>query len=399
MNEIFKNTKKASRLARYDSRVLEFLAQITLDEREFLLFENKKDLEKLDKRDPLFDRLLLTEDRIKTIAHEIRLVNQLKSPLGLVLEERTLPNGLLLKKVSVPLGVVGVIYEARPNVTFDLFSLGYKSGNAVILRGSSSALNSNRAIVSLIHRALTEFNLPNGIAEMIPQELTTELLSAVEYVDVIIPRGGRSLIDFVRNNSKVPVIETGAGIVHIYFDQFGDLKKGQRILHNSKTRRPAVCNSVDCLIIHESRLKDLKDLLVGLEEVQIFADERSFCALSGQANVINKEEYGVEFLSLKLSIKTVSSLADAISHIEQFSSKHSEAIISDNHQNVEKFLSQVDAAVVYANASTAFTDGNQFGLGAEIGISTQKLHARGPMGLETLTSYKWIVQGDGQIRS
>jgi glutamate-5-semialdehyde dehydrogenase len=408
-NILFNTVKSASRklmtvedLAK--KQTLTSLVQISLAEIPFILAENAKDLALMDITDPKYDRLKLTEERILEICKELTQVLNLPSPLDKVLEKKYLPNGLILRKISVPLGVLGIIYEARPNVTFDVFALALKSGNGLILKGGSDADHSNRAIMSLIHRALAENGLPKDAYQLLPpdREATKALLEAVNYVDVIIPRGSQGLIDFVRENSKVPVIETGAGIVHTFFDQSADLEKGKAIIFNSKTRRPSVCNSLDCLIIHQNRLNDLPELVKNLLEkgVTIFADEASFPFIFDHPLVekANKDHFGTEFLSLRMSVKTVSNLEEAIDHIAQYSSKHSEAIISENPTNIDIFLKSVDAAAVYANASTAFTDGNQFGLGAEIGISTQKLHARGPMALNELTSYKWLIKGDGQIR-
>jgi glutamate-5-semialdehyde dehydrogenase len=358
----------------------------------------------MDPNDPKYDRLLLSEERIKNICGEIAQVESLPSPLNRILESKILENGLELQKISVPLGVLGIIYEARPNVTFDVFGLALKSGNGLVLKGSADAEHSNRAIISLIQKALELNNIPKDAYQLLPveREATKALLEAVGLVDIIIPRGSQGLIDFVRQNAKVPVIETGAGIVHTYFDETGDLTKGKAIIHNAKTRRPSVCNSLDCLIIHESRINELPELLQPVLDsgVRIFADEKSYATLEGKPAVekAKNEHFGTEFLSLQMSIKTVSDLEGALKHISEYSSRHSEAIISENQNNIDKFLKMVDAAAVYANASTAFTDGNQFGLGAEIGISTQKLHARGPMALNELTSYKWIIKGSGQIR-
>ncbi len=383
---------------------LRSLREITLDNVNLILKANRLDLAKMDANDPKYDRLLLTEGRIKNICNEITQVESLPSPLNRILESKILENGLALQKISVPLGVLGIIYEARPNVTFDVFSLALKSGNGLVLKGSADAEHSNKAIISLIHQALELHNIPKDAYQLLPVErvATKALLEAVGYVDIIIPRGSQGLIDFVRQNAKVPVIETGAGIVHTYFDETGDLTKGKAIIHNAKTRRPSVCNSLDCLIIHESRTNDLSELLKPIMDsgVRIFADEKSFEKLEGKPAVekAKDEHFGTEFLSLQMSIKTVTDLDEALYHISEYSSKHSEAIISENQANIDQFLKMVDAAAVYANASTAFTDGNQFGLGAEIGISTQKLHARGPMALNELTSYKWIIKGNGQIR-
>ncbi|SEG37744.1 glutamate-5-semialdehyde dehydrogenase [Algoriphagus boritolerans] len=384
--------------------ILEDLATLAVREVDFLLEENKKDLERMDPSHPMYDRLLLTDARIKGIASEIRQVKSLPSPLHRILEENKLENGLLLTKTTVPLGVIGIIYEARPNVTFDVFSLAIKSGNGLVLKGGSDADFSNRAILNLIHQVLTKHALPVSAFQLLPPDrsATKALLEAVGYVDVIIPRGSQGLINFVRENAKVPVIETGAGIVHTYVDESADLAKAKKIIHNAKTRRPSVCNSLDCLIIHEELLDELGELVhpLMLDNVKIFADDRAFAHLQRHELIQKADEshFGTEFLSLKMAIKTVGSLNEALDHIASYSSKHSEAIISESQENIERFLMEVDAAAVYANASTAFTDGNQFGLGAEIGISTQKLHARGPMALRELTSYKWVVRGNGHIR-
>lgn len=386
-------------------KVLQDLADLAEDRIPFLLSENQKDLVRMEKTNPMYDRLLLNDSRIKGIAGEIRQVADLESPLGILMEKRTLENGLELSKISVPLGVIGIIYEARPNVTFDVFTLALKSGNGLVLKGGSDADFSNRAIMTLIHDVLEKHGLPAEAFQLLPPDrsATKALLEAVGFVDVIIPRGSQGLIDFVRQNAKVPVIETGAGIVHTYVDETADLEKAKAILHNAKTRRPSVCNSLDCLIIHQSRLIDLPKLIQPMLEsgVAVFAEEKAFAALPQNPHIhpAQPEHFGTEFLSLKLSIKTVQNLDEALDHIATYSSKHSEAILSENPEAIERFLNEVDAAAVYANASTAFTDGNQFGLGAEIGISTQKLHARGPMALRELTSYKWVVIGSGQVRT
>lgn len=387
--------------------VLEDLAAAGITQTPYLLKENQKDLDRMDPADPKFDRLKLTESRIRDIATDIVNVAHLPNPLGLVLSERSMPNGLHISKVSVPLGIVGVIYEARPNVTFDVFSLCFKTGNICILKGGSDAHFSNLAIISIIHQVLKKNNVDINAATLLPveREATEALLNAIGYVDVLIPRGSQALIDYVRQNSKVPVIETGAGIVHTYFDEDADLQKGTDIIFNAKTRRVSVCNALDCLIIHKNRLADLPALVkpMASKQVEIYADNDAYYALKGHypqelLNIAEPEHFGTEFLSHKMAVKTVDGLEEALSHIARYSSKHSEAIISENQSNIDTFLSRVDAAAVYANVSTAFTDGAQFGLGAEIGISTQKLHARGPMGLAELTSYKWVVKGNGQIR-
>jgi glutamate-5-semialdehyde dehydrogenase len=390
------------------NQVLEDLAAETIAQTATILQENKKDLERMDVSDPKYDRLKLTAARIQDIANDILNIAGLESPLGEVLSNIKRPNGLQISKVRVPLGIIGVIYEARPNVTFDVFSLCFKTGNICVLKGGSDADHSNRAIITIIHKILAKHHIDTNTATLLPaeREATEALLNAIGYVDVLIPRGSQALIDYVRNNSKVPVIETGAGIVHTYFDEYADLVKSAPIIFNAKTRRVSVCNSLDCLIIHSSRLADLPEIVKPLAEkqVELFADNAAYETLQGHYNSVllkkaEPEHFGTEFLSLKMAIKIVNSLNEALEHIAQYGSKHSEAILSENEANIAEFLNRVDAAAVYANASTAFTDGAQFGLGAEIGISTQKLHARGPMGLDELTSYKWIVKGNGQTRN
>jgi len=373
-----------------------------------LLEENQRDLERMSVEDPKYDRLKLTTGRIHDIAADIRNVANLASPIGEIIHHKTLPNNLELTKIRVALGVVSVIYEARPNVTLDVFTLCFKTGNVTILKGGSDAEFSNKAIVQLIHDVLTRHQISKAVVTLLPVEraATEALLNAVGYVDVLIPRGSQQLINYVRAHSKIPVIETGAGIVHTYFDDTADVTKGANIIQNAKTRRVSVCNALDCLIIHRSRLTDLPQITQPLIEKQVvlFADEPSYQALENHCPAdylyhADDAHFGTEFLSLKMAIKTVSDLDEAIDHINRYSSKHSEAIISENQEAIRQFLNRVDAAAVYANVSTAFTDGAQFGLGAEIGISTQKLHARGPMALAELTSYKWLVKGDGQIRA
>ncbi|SEM57551.1 glutamate-5-semialdehyde dehydrogenase [Mucilaginibacter gossypiicola] len=411
-NSYFDKAREASRKAPLApsviNRVLEDVAAEAIAQTEYILAENQKDLDRMDPADPKYDRLKLTADRIKGIAGDMQSVAKLDSPLGKQLSATEMPNGLSISKIRVPLGVVGVIYEARPNVTFDVFALCFKTGNISVLKGGSDADFSNRAIILVIHKVLAKHGIDVNVVTLLPaeREATTALLSAIGYIDVLIPRGSQSLIDFVRDNSKVPVIETGAGIVHTYFDQSGNLEKGAEIIANAKTRRVSVCNALDCLIIHSARLSDLPQLaqILKEKEVEIFADEQAFAALKDDyppslLHEASPEHFGTEFLSMKMAIKTVASFTEALAYIAVNSSKHSEAIISEDAENIAKFLNDVDAAAVYANVSTAFTDGAQFGLGAEIGISTQKLHARGPMGLEELTSYKWIVKGNGQTRN
>src|ERR1035437_3000838 len=409
---LFRNAKKASRAlnvldTNIINKILLSVASKAVENTEYIVSENEKDLTLINESDPGYDRLLLNAGRIESIASDIRSVVNLPSPLGLILMKNTPQNGLIISKISVPFGVVGVIYESRPNVTFDVFSLCLKSGNVCILKGGSDAIHSNTAIVKIIRKVLQEYGINQDILTLLPvgREETTQLLNALEYVDLIIPRGSRGLIDYVSDNASIPVIETGAGICHTYFDESGDKEKGRDLVNNAKTRRVSVCNALDCLIIHSKRLDDL-DYIVGLcseSKVVIYADEKSYGALIGRypSDLLQKatiESYGTEFLSYKMAIKTVNSFEEAVDHISDYGSKHSEAIISENKNNIQLFYNVVDASSVYANASTAFTDGSEFGLGAEIGISTQKLHARGPMGLEALITYKWIIEGSGQIR-
>ena len=361
----------------------------------------------MDAADPKFDRLKLTGERIEGIASDIENVAKLESPVGKILKESVRPNGLKISKVTVPFGVIGIIYEARPNVTFDVFALNLKSGNACVLKGGSDAINSNKAIVSIIQNVLRKFNVDENTVTLLPagREETDEMLRANRYIDLVIPRGSQGLINYVRENATIPVIETGAGICHTYFDEFGDTNKGVEIVFNAKTRRVSVCNALDCFVIHESRLNDLPEFAKKLatQKVVIYADEKSFEKIKdiypGELlfPAIEKS-FGTEFLSMKMAIKTVTTFDEAISHINKYSSKHSEAIVTEDAGRIDTFRKVIDASSIYSNASTAFTDGAQFGLGAEIGISTQKLHARGPMALEELTSYKWIVEGDGQVR-
>ena len=391
MNESLKRTKAASRLLATiadDKRneILLAVADAIIANKERILKANAKDLAKMDPKNPLYDRLQLTDKRLEDIASDMRNVSKLPSPLGRVLKESTLPNGLRLKRVSVPFGVIGMIYEARPNVTFDVFSLCFKSGNACVLKGGKDADNSNRAEVEIIHQVLEANGVNPDVVTLLEatHEATAEMLNAVGYIDVCIPRGGRKLIDFVRDNAKVPVIETGAGVVHAYFDEFGDLDMGKRIIDNAKTRRVSVCNALDCLIIHRSRLADLPALLEPVEKKNV---------------KIVYDDFGTEFMDYKMAVKVVDSIDEAIEHIATYGSGHSECIITNNKDNAKKFQQLVDAACVYVNAPTSFTDGAQFGLGAEIGISTQKLGPRGPMGLEEITTYKWLIEGEGQIRN
>lgn len=389
------------------NRILLDVADAALEDADHILEENRKDLERMNPADPKYDRLKLTEERLQGIAADIRNVASLPSPLGQIQHETVRPNGLRIRRISVPFGVIGIIYEARPNVSFDVFSLCLKSGNACILKGGSDANCSNRAIVETIHKVLRRHKVDTHIVELLPtdREATTELLHARQYVDLLIPRGSSSLIDFVRQNATIPVIETGAGICHTYFDRAGNTEMGTRIICNAKTRRVSVCNAMDCLLIDAARLNDLPALCQPLQEknVTLYADAPAFESLRGHypealLQPAVPESYGTEFLDYKMAIKTVDDIDEALAHIRRHGSKHSECIVTDDKLRAARFCRDVDAACVYVNAPTSFTDGAQFGLGAEIGISTQKLHARGPMGLEELTTYKWIIEGEGQIR-
>lgn len=389
INPIFEQVKCASRSLTLipDNRrdeILLAVADAISDNEAILLEANAKDLARMEKSNPLYDRLQLTNDRLCGIASDMRHVAALPSPLGKVLKDKVLDNGLHLRRVSVPFGVIGMVFEARPNVAFDVFSLCFKSGNACVLKGGRDADDSNRAIVSLIHGILRDFDVDPNVVALLPatHEATAEMLNAVGYVDVCIPRGGRRLIDFVRDNAKVPVIETGAGVVHAYFDKKGDLEKGKRIINNAKTRRVSVCNALDCLLVHKDRAAELDALLAPMKDKVTF----------------HYDNYGTEWMSYDLSIKIVDSLEEVISHIAKYGSGHSECIITEDKEAARTFQTMVDAACVYVNAPTSFTDGAQFGLGAEIGISTQKLGPRGPMALEEITTYKWLIDGDGQIR-
>ena len=412
LKDTFQAVQAASRkIAQLSDKQINEILLALADEAEaqipLILAGNQKDLAKMETSNPKYDRLMLTADRIKGIAGDIRNVATLPSPLGRVLMQTTRPNGMELTKISVPFGVIGIIYEARPNVSFDVFSLCLKSGNACVLKGGSDADFSNRAIVKVIHSVLEKFGVDIHIVELLPadREATSQLLNAVGYVDLLIPRGSSSLIQFVRQHATIPVIETGAGVCHTYFDEFGDIEKGTAIINNAKTRRVSVCNALDCVIIHEKRLSDLSSLCEPLQKskVIIYADKEAYRVLDGHypselLKSATPESFGTEFLSYAMSVKTVKDINEALEHIFINGSKHSECIVTENMDNAELFIKSVDAACVYTNVSTAFTDGAQFGLGAEIGISTQKLHARGPMGLEEITSYKWIIKGNGQIR-
>ena len=433
LKETFERVKKASKslalltdAQRND--ILNAVADAIIAQQARILKANAQDLAKMEQSNPLYDRLQLTESRLEGIASDMRNVATLPTPLGHITKQKTLPNGLRLCRVSVPFGVIGMIYEARPNVTFDVFSLCFKSGNACVLKGGKDADCSNREEVALIHEILEQYGVSKDVVALLPatHEATGEMLNAVGYIDLCIPRGGRKLIDFVRDTARgyidlciprggrklidfvrdtarVPVIETGAGVVNTYFDKDGDLEMGKAIINNAKTRRVSVCNALDCLLIHESRLSDLPALCEQMAEKQviIYADEQAFAALDGKYPYLEhatEDSFGTEFMDYKLAIKTVVSLDEALDHIDANGSGHSESIITMDEATARKFQAHVDAACVYWNAPTSFTDGAQFGLGAEIGISTQKLGPRGPMALEEICTYKWLIEGEGQIR-
>ena len=422
LKETFQKVKAASKTLglltdEQRNEVLQAVADAIIAETPALLAANAEDLAKMDKANPLYDRLQLTEQRLHDIAADMRHVSTLPSPLGSILKEKTLDNGLHLQRVAVPFGVIGMIYEARPNVTFDVFSLCFKSGNACVLKGGKDANCSNTASIELIHRVLIKYGIDPAVATLLPatHEATGEMLNAVGYIDLCIPRGGKKLIQFVRDTAKVPVIETGAGVVHCYFDKEGDVEMGKAIITNAKCRRCSVCNTLDTLIIHEQRLNDLPTLCEDLakREVKIHADAQAYEALKGNypdtlLDIVSDETpcpnadgnvWNTEWLSMQMGIKTVTSEDEALEHIATYGSGHSESIVSDNEAAQKKFQMMVDAACVYVNTPTSFTDGAQFGLGAEIGISTQKLGARGPMALEEITTYKWLITGNGQIRA
>ena len=410
LKDTFERVKRASKslaLLTDEQRneILNAVADAIINHKARILEANAQDLAKMSKDNPLYDRLQLTDSRLEGIASDMRNVATLPSPLGHVTKQKTLPNGLRLCRVSVPFGVIGMIYEARPNVTFDVFSLCFKSGNACILKGGKDADCSNREEVALIHEILEQFGVSKDVVALLPatHEATGEMLNAVGYVDLCIPRGGRKLIDFVRDTARIPVIETGAGVVNTYFDSEGDLEMGCAIINNAKTRRVSVCNALDCLLVHQDRLVDLADLVKPLADkhVIIYADKQAYQALDSNYPFLEPatdDSFGTEFMDYKLAIKTVASLDEALDHIDQNGSGHSEAIVTMNEQTARKFQAHVDAACVYWNAPTSFTDGAQFGLGAEIGISTQKLGPRGPMALEEITTFKWLIEGEGQIR-
>ena len=412
LTTLYADAKKAGReLLQWPAERVNELLLAVADEigtqSEYILAENARDLACMSPENPLHDRLKLTPERLQGIAADTRHVAALPSPLGRVLKHTVLPNGLDLTRVSVPFGVIGVIYEARPNVTFDVFSLCLKAGSACVLKGGSDADFSNRAIAKVIHGVLKRFGMHPATLTLLPADraATASLLQARGYVDLLIPRGGRALIDYVREHARIPIIETGAGVCHAYFDAAGDLQKGTAIVNNAKTRRVSVCNTLDSLLVHAGRLPDLPALCAPLAEshVRLYADAPALAALRGQypgewLEEATEDTYGTGFMDYKMAVKTVASLDEALGHIARFGSGHSESIITEDEAAAARFQQEVDAACVYVNAPTSFTDGAQFGLGAEIGISTQKLHARGPMALEEMTTYKWLIKGNGQVR-
>ncbi|MCK5460950.1 glutamate-5-semialdehyde dehydrogenase [Candidatus Gracilibacteria bacterium] len=403
-------TKKASiSIARLKKgarkKLVKNIADAIKSNQSFIIAENKKDVDIMDDDDPKKDRLMLDTERIGWMIADAKKVAELEEYTGKILIERTLENGIKLQKISVPLGVVGIIYESRPNVTLDAICLTLKSGNGVVLRGGSDAVNSNKAIVKIVNEVLIKAGLDSNIVQLLPIErvFVKELLEAEKYVDVIIPRGSQNLINFVRENSKIPTIETGAGVCHTFVEKTADLEMAKNIVLNAKLQRPSVCNALDTILVSEEIAETFLPMIIKefeKDSVGIFADKKSFEILARYSylNHAKSEDFGREFLGYGCSIKVVKDEEEALEHIAENSSKHSEAIVTQDMALAERFLTEVDSAAVYHNASTRFTDGGIFGLGAEIGISTQKLHARGPFALEKLVTEKWILRGDGQVR-
>ncbi|TWI13077.1 glutamate-5-semialdehyde dehydrogenase [Sphingobacterium siyangense] len=389
------------------SDILHDLANEVLKETSTIIRTNKKDFDKMDDFDPKKDRLLLNKERIEDIVSSIIEVSKLADPTDKLLSEVVSEKGLLIQKKTVPLGVIGVIYESRPNVTLDVAALCIRSGNVCLLRGGSDAINTNTLLVKIIRKVLTDHEIDPNIIQLLPvnRDYVDELLSAQQYVDIIIPRGSQILIDYVRRNSKIPVIETGAGVCHTFIENTADLEMAAKIVTNAKITKPSACNSLDGIIVEEGIADTFLSFLakeMASHKVEILADSHAYKTLVGlkypYLQRANHEDFGIEFLSLRCTIKVVKDINHALYHISEFSSKHSEAIISNDLEKIDHFMNEVDAAVVFSNASTRFTDGQVFGLGAEIGISTQKLHARGPFALEKLVTEKWFVRGNGQVR-
>ncbi len=411
-----KAAKAASKRLAYLSteiknRALNNIADDLLAKSNDILTANKLDYKAAKEsgmNSAMLDRLLLTEERLKSMAQDVRSVATLPDPIGEVIEEHTLPNGLLINKRRVPLGVIGAIYESRPNVTIDISSLCLKSGNAIILRGGKESIHSNSALAKLVQEAVTRAGIPKGAVQFIEntdRSLVNQMLKMGDYIDLIVPRGGAGLIKFVKENAVMPVVAGGIGVCHTYVDRNADIDKAVAIAFNAKVQRPTVCNALDSLLVHKDiAMEYLPRIAAELAKagVEMHCDETSLSILKTIHNLkllpATDEDWGKEFLSLVIAIKVVASLDEAIEHINKYGSGHSEAIVTEDNNSKMRFLNEVDAACVYANASTRFTDGAQFGLGAELGISTQKMHARGPLGLKEITSYKWVIFGSGQVR-
>ncbi|HFT2184470.1 glutamate-5-semialdehyde dehydrogenase [Bacillus cereus] len=414
MNEVLVKGIKAKEVVRelvlkstnQKNEALAAIANQLISETAYILEENKRDIEEGKAKgfsDSLLDRLMLNEQRIVDMTEGIKQLIELRDPVGECVSAWKRPNGLSIQEMRVPLGVVGMIYEARPNVTVDAATICLKTGNAVILRGSSSAIHSNKAIVAVIHRALKQTSLPQESVQLIEdttRDSAKQLFTMKDYLDVLIPRGGKQLIDTVVREASVPVLETGAGNCHIFIDETADKQMALDIIVNAKTQRPSVCNAIETIVLHEKWAEKYgSELFSSLKGrgVELRGDQKAF-AMDSSIVLASEEDWGTEFLSLTLAVKVVSTVEEAIHHINTYGSMHSEAIITENEENVSKFFTSVDAAALYHNASTRFTDGSEFGFGAEIGISTQKLHVRGPMGLPALTSTKYVIRGNGQIR-
>ena len=407
-----KAARKLARLPTEDKNaVLMNLVDLLRSDQEDVLEANRADYEEAESEgleESLLDRLLLTSDRLNGTADEIQRVAELPDPIGEVIETSSLPNGLTTSRRRVPLGVVGSIYESRPNVTIDIFGLCLKSGNACILRGGKETIRSNTALVTVLRKALTKAGVTTDVVQFVDNPdrvLVDAMLKMDGYIDLLVPRGGASLVKFVAENATMPAVTGGIGVCHTYVDRSADLEMAAEIVHNAKVRRPSICNALDTLLIHsEVAVNGLPIIAKALSAsgVELRCDDRALTILGPHSSEVaipaNEDDWGREFLSLTAAVKVVDSFNDALEHIETYGSGHSEAIVTEDKSAATRFLDEVDAAAVYVNASTQFTDGGQFGLGAEVGISTQKFHARGPMGLKELTSYKWVVVGKGQVR-